>query len=292
MSKEIKKKIEELRNRIRHHDYMYYCLSQPEISDAEYDSLMRKLKNLEEEHPQYKSDDSPTLRVAGGILEGFATVRHRQKMLSLDNTYSFEELKDWDEVEKNPFFCPDPSKVAELEEYMDALRKEGNSIGARVNVVASGMPVGLGEPVFDRLDADIAHALMSINAVKGVELGAGFASVEQKGTEHRDEMTPDGFVGNNAGGVLGGISSGQDIVASIALKPTSSIRLPGDTVNTSGEPVEVVTMGRHDPCVGIRATPIAEAMLAIVLMDHALRQRGQNADVSSGTPNIPSGSKS
>ena len=202
------------------------------------------------------------------------------------------ELKDWDEVEKNPFFCPDPSKVAELEEYMDALRKEGNSIGARVNVVASGMPVGLGEPVFDRLDADIAHALMSINAVKGVELGAGFASVEQKGTEHRDEMTPDGFVGNNAGGVLGGISSGQDIVASIALKPTSSIRLPGDTVNTSGEPVEVVTMGRHDPCVGIRATPIAEAMLAIVLMDHALRQRGQNADVSSGTPNIPSGSKS
>ncbi|KPK11426.1 MAG: chorismate synthase [Acidithiobacillales bacterium SG8_45] len=202
------------------------------------------------------------------------------------------ELKDWNAVEQNPFFCPDPEKVAELETYMDALRKEGNSIGARVNVVASGMPVGLGEPVFDRLDADIAHALMSINAVKGVELGAGFASVEQKGTEHRDEMTPDGFIGNNAGGVLGGISSGQDIVASIALKPTSSIRLPGDTVNTSGEPVEVVTKGRHDPCVGIRATPIAEAMLAIVLMDHALRQRGQNADVSSASPNIPSGSKS
>lgn len=202
------------------------------------------------------------------------------------------ELKDWNAVEQNPFFCPDPEKVAELETYMDALRKEGNSIGARVNVVASGMPVGLGEPVFDRLDADIARALMSINAVKGVELGAGFASVEQKGTEHRDEMTPEGFIGNNAGGVLGGISSGQDIVASIALKPTSSIRLPGDTVNTSGEPVEVVTTGRHDPCVGIRATPIAEAMLAIVLMDHALRQRGQNADVSSATPNIPSGSKS
>jgi chorismate synthase len=201
------------------------------------------------------------------------------------------ELKDWNAVEKNPFFCPDPEKVAELESYMDALRKEGNSIGARVNVVASGMPVGLGEPVFDRLDADIAHALMSINAVKGVELGAGFASVEQKGTEHRDEMTPDGFIGNNAGGVLGGISSGQDIVASIALKPTSSIRLPGDTVNTTGEPVEVVTTGRHDPCVGIRATPIAEAMLAIVLMDHALRQRGQNADVSVTTPQIPSGRK-
>ncbi|KPK51542.1 MAG: chorismate synthase [Thiotrichales bacterium SG8_50] len=201
------------------------------------------------------------------------------------------ELKDWDCVEQNPFFCPDPDKVAELEAYMDALRKEGNSIGARVNVVASGMPVGLGEPVFDRLDADIAHALMSINAVKGVELGAGFASVAQKGTEHRDEMTPEGFIGNNAGGVLGGISSGQDIVASIALKPTSSIRLPGETVNTNGEPVEVVTTGRHDPCVGIRATPIAEAMLAIVLLDHALRHRGQNADVSSATPQIPSGSK-
>jgi chorismate synthase len=201
------------------------------------------------------------------------------------------ELKDWNAVEQNPFFCPDPGKVAELEAYMEALRKEGNSIGARVNVVASGMPVGWGEPVFDRLDADIAHALMSINAVKGVELGAGFASVEQKGTEHRDEMTPEGFIGNNAGGVLGGISSGQDIIASIALKPTSSIRLPGDTVNTSGEAVEVVTTGRHDPCVGIRATPIAEAMLAIVLMDHALRHRGQNADVSSDTPEIPSGSR-
>jgi chorismate synthase len=199
------------------------------------------------------------------------------------------ELKDWGSVEQNPFFCPDPGKVEELETYMDALRKEGNSIGARVNVVASGMPVGWGEPVFDRLDADIAHALMSINAVKGVELGAGFACVEQKGTEHRDEMTPEGFIGNNAGGVLGGISSGQDIVASIALKPTSSIRLPGDTVNTHGEPVEVVTTGRHDPCVGIRATPIAEAMLAIVLMDHALRHRGQNADVTGDTPQIPSG---
>jgi chorismate synthase len=199
------------------------------------------------------------------------------------------DLRDWDAVETNPFFCPDPARVPELERYMDALRKEGNSIGARVNVVASGVPPGLGEPIFDRLDAEIAHALMSINAVKGVEIGSGFASVEQKGTEHRDEMTPQGFLGNNAGGVLGGISSGQDIVASIALKPTSSIRLPGQTVNVRGEPVEVVTTGRHDPCVGIRATPIAEAMLAIVLMDHLLRHRAQNADVVSGTPLIPAG---
>jgi chorismate synthase len=197
------------------------------------------------------------------------------------------DLKDWDEVETNPFFCPDPARVAELERYMDALRKEGDSVGARVNVVASGVPPGLGEPIFDRLDADIAHALMSINAVKGVEVGAGFACIEQKGTEHRDEITPEGFLGNNAGGVLGGISSGQDIVASIALKPTSSIRLPGRTVNVRGEPVEVITTGRHDPCVGIRATPIAEAMLAIVLMDHLLRHRAQNLDVVSGTPVIP-----
>jgi chorismate synthase len=197
------------------------------------------------------------------------------------------DLKDWEAVETNPFFCPDPARVAELEHYMDALRKEGDSIGARVNVVASGVPPGLGEPVFDRLDADIAHALMSINAVKGVEVGAGFACIEQKGTEHRDEITPQGFLGNNAGGVLGGISSGQDIVASIALKPTSSIRLPGRTVNVRGEPVEVVTTGRHDPCVGIRATPIAEAMLAIVLMDHLLRHRAQNLDAVSCTPVIP-----
>jgi chorismate synthase len=197
------------------------------------------------------------------------------------------DLKDWDAVETNPFFCADPARVEELERYMDALRKEGDSIGARVNVVASGLPPGLGEPIFDRLDADIAHALMSINAVKGVEIGAGFGCVEQKGTEHRDEITPEGFLGNNAGGVLGGISSGQDIVASIALKPTSSIRLPGQTVNVRGEPVEVITTGRHDPCVGIRATPIAEAMLAIVLMDHLLRHRAQNLDVVSDTPVIP-----
>jgi chorismate synthase len=198
------------------------------------------------------------------------------------------ELKDWSAIEHNPFFSPDPERVPELEDYMDALRKEGDSIGARVNVVASGVPPGLGEPIFDRLDADIAHALMSINAVKGVEIGAGFACVGQKGTEHRDEITPQGFLGNQAGGVLGGISSGQDIVASIALKPTSSIRIPGRTVDTGGNPVEVVTTGRHDPCVGIRATPIAEAMLAIVLMDHLLRHRGQNMEVASGTPVIPS----
>jgi chorismate synthase len=189
------------------------------------------------------------------------------------------ELKDWDAVEQNPFFCPDPALVPEMEAYMDALRKEGNSIGARINVVASGLPAGLGEPVFDRMDAEIAHALMSINAVKGVEIGAGFAAIEQKGTEHRDQIDHSGFLSNNAGGILGGISSGQDILASIAMKPTSSLRLPGKTIDTEGEETEVITKGRHDPCVGIRATPIAEAMMAIVLMDHVVRQRGQNADV-------------
>lgn len=193
---------------------------------------------------------------------------------------------DWDQVEQNAFFCPDASKVAEMETYMAALSKEGNSIGAKITVVASGMPVGLGEPVFDRLDADIAHALMSINAVKGVEMGAGFECVTQKGTEHRDEMTPQGFLSNNAGGVLGGISSGQDIVAHIALKPTSSIRIPGRSIDVQGNPVEVITTGRHDPCVGIRAVPIAEAMLAIVLMDHVLRHRAQNSGVRSSTPII------
>lgn len=197
------------------------------------------------------------------------------------------DLKDWSAVDENPFFSPDPARVPELEEYMDALRKSGDSVGARVNVVASGVPVGLGEPIFDRLDADIAHAMLSINAVKGVEIGAGFACVAQKGTEHRDEITPNGFLSNHAGGMLGGISSGQDILVSIALKPTSSIRIPGQTINTQGQPVEVVTTGRHDPCVGIRATPIAEAMLAIVLMDHVLRHRAQNMDVHSDTPLVP-----
>jgi chorismate synthase len=196
------------------------------------------------------------------------------------------EKHDWDQVHQNPFFCPDADKVAEMEAYMDALRKEGDSIGARINVVAEGVPPGLGEPIFDRLDADLAHALMSINAVKGVEIGAGFGCIDQKGTDHRDEMTPEGFLSNNAGGVLGGISSGQPIVASIALKPTSSLRLPGRSIDVNGDPCEVITTGRHDPCVGIRATPIAEAMMAIVLMDHYLRHRGQNADVSVSTPVI------
>jgi chorismate synthase len=170
---------------------------------------------------------------------------------------------------------------------MDALRKSGDSIGARVNVIASSVPPGFGEPIFDRLDADIAKAMVSINAVKGVEIGDGFAVVEQKGTEHRDELTPSGFVGNSAGGILGGISSGQDIVVSIALKPTSSIRISGDTVDLRGEATDIATLGRHDPCVGIRATPIAEAMLALVLMDHALRQRGQNGEIVVTTPQLP-----
>lgn len=195
---------------------------------------------------------------------------------------------DLDTVDDNPFFCPDPDLVPELERFMDALRKEGDSIGARVTVCATGAPRGLGEPVYARLDADLAGALMGINAVKGVEIGAGFAAVEQRGTEHRDEITPEGFLSNEAGGVVGGISTGQDIVASIALKPTSSLRLPGRSVDRAGNAIEVVTTGRHDPCVGIRATPIAEAMMALVLMDHWLRHRGQNADVSpEAAPAIP-----
>ena len=198
------------------------------------------------------------------------------------------EHKSWDEVENNVFFCPDSSRISELDDYMDALRKEGESVGARIDIHAESVPVGLGEPIFDRLDADIAKGMMSINAVKGVEIGVGFGCVEHKGTVHRDEITPEGFEGNNSGGVLGGISSGQDILVSIALKPTSSIRLPGNTVDKSGQATEVATKGRHDPCVGIRATPIAEAMLALVLMDHVLRHRGQNADVVSETPIIPS----
>ncbi len=198
-----------------------------------------------------------------------------------------DEHFNWELVNTNPFFSPDERQIKPMEDYMDALRKEGNSVGAKVSVVASGMIPGLGEPIFDRLDADIAHAMMSINAVKGVEIGAGFDSVEQKGTEHRDEITPEGFLSNHAGGILGGISSGQDIVVHIALKPTSSLRLPGKSVDLNGEPIEVVTLGRHDPCVGIRATPIAEAMLAITLMDHLLRHRAQNADVQSITPVIP-----
>jgi chorismate synthase len=183
---------------------------------------------------------------------------------------------DWSAVDANPFFWPDPDSVPDLEATIDALRREGDSIGARVTVVAENMPRGLGEPVFDKLDADLAHALMGINAVRGVELGDGFDVVTQRGSEHRDEITPDGFLTNHAGGTLGGISSGQDLVAHIALKPTSSIRVPGRSVDRSGGETEVVTTGRHDPCVGVRATPIAEAMVALVLMDHLLRHRGQN----------------
>nr|MBF0685104.1 chorismate synthase [Pseudomonas sp.] len=193
-------------------------------------------------------------------------------------------FQSWDSVEQNAFFSPDPDKVPELEAYMDQLRRDQDSVGAKITVVAEGVPPGLGEPIFDRLDAELAHALMSINAVKGVEIGAGFASVGQRGTEHRDELTPQGFLSNHAGGVLGGISSGQPIVAHLALKPTSSITTPGRSIDVRGEPAEVITKGRHDPCVGIRATPIAEAMMAIVLMDHLLRHRGQNADVRVDTP--------
>ncbi len=183
------------------------------------------------------------------------------------------------QVDENPFFCAEPARVPELEAFMDALRKEGNSVGAIIRVVATGVPVGLGEPVFDRLDADIAHAMMSVNAAKGVEIGAGFGCVTQKGTEHRDEISPDGFLSNHAGGVLGGISSGQDVTVNVAFKPTSSLRLPGETIDEDGKPTQIITTGRHDPCVGIRATPIVEAMLALVLMDHFLRHRAQNADV-------------
>jgi chorismate synthase len=198
-------------------------------------------------------------------------------------------FKSWDDVENreaNPFFVADLGYVERLEDYMDALRKSGDSVGARVTVIAENVPVGLGEPLYDRLDADIAYALMGINAVKGVEVGAGFKSITQKGTEHGDEMTPQGFTSNNAGGVLGGISTGQDVVASIALKPTSSIRLQRHSIDKDGQPVTLETHGRHDPCVGIRAAPIAEAALAIVLMDHALRHRAQCGDVSTSTPRI------
>ncbi|WP_439829152.1 chorismate synthase [Aeromonas caviae] len=193
---------------------------------------------------------------------------------------------DESQIEQNPFFFPDAGKLEALDEYMRALKKEGNSVGAKVCVVARNVPVGLGEPVFDRLDADIAHAMMGINAVKGVEIGDGFAVVEQKGSEHRDEMTPTGFASNHAGGILGGISSGQDIVVSLGLKPTSSITVPGKTITTSGEATEMITKGRHDPCVGIRAVPIAEAMLALVLMDHLLRHRAQNQGVHTQTPQL------
>jgi len=196
------------------------------------------------------------------------------------------DVVDLDAVDSNPFFCPDPARLPELEDFMVQLRRDGDSVGARVNVIASHVPPGLGEPVFDKLAADLAHGLMSINAVKGVELGDGFAVVEQRGSQHRDELTPAGFAKNSSGGTLGGISTGQDILVSIALKPTSSIQVPGRTIDIHGEPAEIVTTGRHDPCVGLRATPIAEAMTALTLMDHYLRHRAQNADVVSPTPTI------
>jgi chorismate synthase len=194
---------------------------------------------------------------------------------------------DWDAVEQNPFFWPHEPQVPALERYMDALRKSGDSVGARVNVDAEGVPPGWGEPIYGKLDGDLAAALMSINAVKGVEIGDGFDAVAQRGSQHRDEMRMDGFTSNHAGGILGGISTGQVVRASIALKPTSSILIPGHSVNLAGEPIEVVTKGRHDPCVGIRATPIAEAMMALVLMDHALRHRAQCGDVGEIKPRIP-----
>jgi len=197
------------------------------------------------------------------------------------------EPKDLSIVYQNPFFCPQADKLPELEAYIDQLRRDGDSIGARISVVASTLPVGLGEPVFDRLDAELAHGLMSINAVKGVEIGDGFGVVNQHGSEHRDELTPAGFLSNHAGGIVGGITTGQDVVAHIALKPTSSITIPGKTIDLDGNPTEVITKGRHDPCVGLRATPIAEAMMAITLMDHYLRHRAQNMDVECSTPVIP-----
>jgi chorismate synthase len=191
-------------------------------------------------------------------------------------------------VDDNPYFCAAPGRREELEAFMDALRAEGDSIGARISILARGIPVGLGEPVFDKLEADLAKGLMSINAVKGVEIGAGFAAVEQRGSQHRDELSGAGFTKNDAGGTLGGISSGQDLLASIALKPTSSVSVAGKTIDRTGKQTEIVTRGRHDPCVGLRATPIAEAMVALVLVDHFLRHRAQNADVQSATPVITS----
>jgi chorismate synthase len=226
---------------------------------------------------------------AGAIAKKWLAQRHAVSVRGYLSRLGPIEVafKNWDAVDANPFFVADLDALPRLETFMDELRRSGDSVGAQVTAVAQGVPPGWGEPVYDKLDADIAYALMSINAVKGVEIGAGFASVVQRGSEHGDEMTPDGFLSNNAGGILGGISTGQDIVVNVAIKPTSSIRLPRRSIDKQGRPVTVETHGRHDPCVGIRATPIAEAMLAIVLMDHALRHRAQNADVRCDTPVIP-----
>jgi chorismate synthase len=230
-----------------------------------------------------------TMRVAAGAIAR----KYLKERLAIEVRGYLSQLGpielgavDFSSIDDNPFFCADPDRVAELETFMDELREQGDSIGAKISVLASNVPPGLGEPVFDKLEADIAHGLMSINAVKGVELGAGFAAITQRGSEHRDELSADGFSKNDAGGTLGGISSGQDILASMALKPTSSISVPGKTIDKSGTETEIVTKGRHDPCVGLRATPIAEAMVALVIMDHYLRNRAQNADVESTTPVI------
>ncbi|REL34944.1 chorismate synthase [Thalassotalea euphylliae] len=229
------------------------------------------------------------MRVAAGAI----AKKYLKQQLGIEIKACVTQIADvkaeqfnWDIVEENPFFFPDDTKLDALDETLRGIIKQKDSIGAKIMVVATGVPVGLGEPIFDRLDADIAHSLMSINAVKGVEIGDGFEVVNQKGSEHRDELTPEGFASNHAGGVLGGLSSGQPIVANIALKPTSSIGVSGQTIDVDGQPMDIATKGRHDPCVGIRAVPIAEAMLALTLMDHYLRHRGQNADVACATPVI------
>lgn len=219
---------------------------------------------------------APTV-AAGAVAKKWLAMRHGVEIRGYMSQLGPIKIpfEDWQHVANNPFFAANASVIESLETYMDELRKAGDSIGARIEVVASGVPAGLGEPIYDRLDADIAHAMMGLNAVKGVEIGAGFQSVTQRGSEHGDEITPEGFIGNNAGGVLGGISTGQDITVSLAIKPTSSIRIERRSINRAGEPVSVKTLGRHDPCVGIRATPIAEALLAVILMDHVLRHRAQ-----------------
>ncbi|GAB4192850.1 MAG: chorismate synthase [Wenzhouxiangellaceae bacterium] len=234
-----------------------------------------------------------TARVAAGSLaQLWLSDRYNiqiQGFLAQLGEIACAETVDWDSIDNNPFFCPDPAKVPQLEQYMDELRKSGDSVGARVTVVARNVPPGLGEPVYGKLDAELAAAMMSINAVKAVEIGAGFDSVAQKGSEHRDEMTAAGFLSNHAGGVLGGISTGQEIIVSMAYKPTSSLRLPGRTVDVDGAETEIITTGRHDPCVGIRATPIAEAMMALVLMDQILRHRAQCGDVDDVSPRLAAG---
>jgi chorismate synthase len=238
--------------------------------------------------PQFRARDHDAGGRGGGREEmaGGALRRARARLRGADRR-AVPGAHDWAAVEANPFFWPDAAQVGELEAYMDALRKSGDSVGARIDVVADGVPPGWGEPVYGKLDAEIAAAMMSINAVKGVEIGAGFAAVAQKGSAHRDEMTPEGFLSNHAGGVLGGISSGQEVTVSVAFKPTSSLRLPARGLDVDGNPVEVVTTGRHDPCVGLRAVPICEAMLALVLMDQALRHRAQCGDVGPVSPRIP-----